>query len=568
MDTLTEVQFWNACSILIRNYHAVNRKIFACIIQHVEKVFKNIEQFNHDFNQVNVSEAYNDDIHKFLSDHSNGLVKDDGSEGFVIYLKLLHKKQEASIKAIAIINFRDISCTLRFKCNELDDFKVKFEANELILKSLNHLEAKNDTLRWLEYVFKPKFLKWCKNIEHQTVITQTSTFKSSLNLIDPEKYNQLYKSLKLKYSQEILKLWQIAEESTDPLKFIYEDLAIAAYLMTLWRSDLFNEQICFADLGTGNGLLVFILLKEGFKGSGYDIRKRKLWSLYPNEVAENLYEKALESYNFDLHSDVNFLIGNHSDELSPWISVWAATLRYDVNYFLLPCCAFEFSGAKYQRRNSSKSIYNDFCNYVEDISKRCGFLTYKDRLKIPSTKRVAFLGIQHNYTIEEHATKLTEIKKFVKNEQHLHPNTVAGCEVKLRDLKEPVKNCTQIDKNVINNLVAKIFFLLLNKQLQCCYIVSSVWQEGGYLTLRELADNLEKSDLKNIKSECGGLKTLLRNKREIFELLPENVVKIRKPQIRQKSYVTERTRKKRRCFFNDNHPQGCPLPEADCAFLH
>uniref|UniRef100_A0A1B0BL79 tRNA (uracil-O(2)-)-methyltransferase n=1 Tax=Glossina palpalis gambiensis TaxID=67801 RepID=A0A1B0BL79_9MUSC len=564
MDTLTEVQFWNACSILVRNYHAVNRKIFACIIQQVEKILKNIHQYDQDCNQETVSEICNDDIQQLLSGYCKNKLKDDGTEGFVIHLKLLHKKQEPSINAIVVINLLDISCILRFQCNELDDFEIRFETNELKFKLLCPYVGKNNTFRWLEYVFKPKFLKWCKSTNHQAPTTQTSPFKGSLNLIDPEKYNQLYRCLKLKYSQEILKLWQTAEESTDPLKFIYEDLAIAAYLITLWRSDLVKESISFADLGCGNGLLVFVLLKEGFKGYGYDIRKRKLWCLYPFEVRHNLYEKVLESYKFDLPSDVNFLIGNHSDELSPWIPVWATSLHYNMDYFLLPCCAFEFSGAKYQRRNSSQSVYSDFCNYVEDVSKRCGFTTFKDRLKIPSTKRIAFCGIRRNYAVCEHLTKVAEIKEFVKNEQYAHPNSVAGCEVKLRDYKERIKNCTQIDRTILDNLVLKIFFFLLNAQKQC-YTINCVWQGGGYLTLQELADNLEKSDLNNIKSECGGLKTLLRNKHEIFELLPENRVKIRKPEIRRRP---EQTIKKRKCFFNDNHPQGCPLSDEDCTFIH
>lgn len=61
------------------------------------------------------------------------------------------------------------------------------------------------------------------------------------------------------------------------MKFVYEDIAIAAYLSLLWV----NEKVNFIDLGCGNGLLVYILTEEGHCGRGIDIRARKIWSLYP-----------------------------------------------------------------------------------------------------------------------------------------------------------------------------------------------------------------------------------------------------------------------------------------------
>lgn len=133
MDTLTEVQFWNACSILIHNYHAVNRKIFACIIQHVEKILKNIHQYNQDCSWETVNEICNDDVQQLLSGYSNNKLKDDGTEGFVIHLKLLHKKQEASINAIVIIS----------KFYEIISKKT--------LDSFYQEEATRD-LRWLQHL--------------------------------------------------------------------------------------------------------------------------------------------------------------------------------------------------------------------------------------------------------------------------------------------------------------------------------------------------------------------------------------------------------------------------------
>lgn len=40
----------------------------------------------------------------------------------------------------------------------------------------------------------------------------------------------------------------------------------------------------FVDLGCGNGLLVYILVKEGHKGLGIDIRRRQIWNMYSKDV--------------------------------------------------------------------------------------------------------------------------------------------------------------------------------------------------------------------------------------------------------------------------------------------
>lgn len=292
-----------------------------------------------------------------------------------------------------------------------------------------------------------------------------------------------------------------------------------------------------------------------------------------------------------------------------------------MNYFLLPCCAYEFSGSKFQRRNSSVSAYKDFCDYVYHISNRCGFTTLTDRLKIPSTKRHAFIGIQRIYSRADHAAKLSEIKEFLSQEQQLHPiiaNKTTSAEanshtnehnydtdnvIKLREKHETVKNCTQIDKKVIDKLVKKIFMLLLNSKssgdnnntqaddkhdqndkLQvnavnaaaaaaatvtvCTLQEHTNWQQGGQLTMSDIAKQLDGSDLKSIKSECGGLKTLLRNKHEIFEFCFPGFIKIRKPQIWPLNLNKPQTIKKRLCFYKQHHPQGCPLADEECTFIH
>ncbi|XP_013110908.1 probable tRNA (uracil-O(2)-)-methyltransferase [Stomoxys calcitrans] len=553
-STINREQFWSVISILLKNYHTINRTICACVIKRVEILSQTDEQ-------VSVPTGM---LFKHLQDISNN--QDRACEGFVIDMKCLPKKQQNNIEAVGILDFRKDSFKFTFKSDDMDDFEVKFRNGDFSIENLNPLADTERSVRWFNYVLKPKLLKW---VLSKGKNTETAGNNGSLCLVDIEKYNCLYKELKRKYSEKALQLWNEANESTDPLKFIYEDLAIAAYLITLWQaSDLNNTSVeAFADLGCGNGLLVYILIEEGFKGYGFDVRSRKIWSYYSSNVAQYLYEQTIDPLNFNLPVDVNWIIGNHSDELSPWVPVLAAINNYRMNYFLLPCCAFEFSGNKFQRRNSSVSTYNDFITYTQNISMQCGFETEKDRLKIPSTKRMALIGRSRNYSSTMHLNKINDIKQFVCEEKQMHPNFTQD-EIKLRGKVELVRNCTQIDEAVINNIVMKIFLLLLNGNSATANTSNEEWLVGCTLEMTKIAEKLGKEDLKQIKSECGGLKTLLRNKHEIFEIVKPDLVKIRRPQYKVANSHIPKTTKKRLCFFHENHPQGCPLSNEECTFLH
>lgn len=81
--------------------------------------------------------------------------------------------------------------------------------------------------------------------------------------------------------------FQIWPECTDPTKFVYEDVAIATYLLLIWdekHSGDTRKSVNFVDVGCGNGLLVYILTNEGHRGLGVDVRKRKIWDIYGENI--------------------------------------------------------------------------------------------------------------------------------------------------------------------------------------------------------------------------------------------------------------------------------------------
>ncbi|EDW34584.1 GL21500 [Drosophila persimilis] len=525
MSAVEEPQFWLAIGILIKNYHALNKKIFEVVISRVQK-----QQ-----DEEQLCDSTQEELERTLRERPEKRT----CRGFRIGFKLLPKKLKENILATGFVDFQQRHYRCQFASDDFEDFSVRLDGGQLEVDSLQ-------TGRWQEFVLKPKLLSWSQSKPDETKV-------KSLGLVDVEKYNDLYKELKQKHAQRLLQYWQTAQESTDPLKFIYEDLAIAAYLIVLWGQTQ-TEPKAFADLGCGNGLLVHILNAEGYSGYGYDIRKRKLWSLYPEETSKSLIEQAVEPNSFRLaFPEIDWLIGNHSDELSPWLPVLAG--RLNTHFFLLPCCPYELSGAKFQRRNTSISAYQDFLHYVFKVSEQCGFETLQDRLKIPSTKRLALLGLKRTSKgtqSMEHFVQ-AELQKYKIGDPKDELITI-----KLREKEEIVRNCTKVDRSIINGLVLKIFRLLLDSH-------EDSW--SGRLPMRDIAQTLTKEELSGIKSECGGIKTLLRNKHEVFQFCGGDLIGIRKPQMTAVPHPRLAI-KKRDCFFKLHHPLGCPLEDSECTFIH
>lgn len=334
----------------------------------------------------------------------------------------------------------------------------------------------------------------------------------------------------------------------------------------------------FVDLGCGNGLLVYILSGEGHLGYGIDLRKRGIWDLYPSTTI--LKTIAIVPSDCALYPDVDWIIGNHSDELSPWIPIISARSSYESKFFLLPCCAYEFNGKKYQRRSTYKSQYMDFLQYAKEISEMCGFETKIDRLKIPSTKRICLIGSTRQYSKQKQTDRIEIIQTFINNETGnlKTETTVWNDEFKPRSNVERVQNCTQIDKGIVNDIIEIVFRELISKKRYLTDICKENWNIGGKVSLSDLVKKIPTEKLKALKSECGGLQTLLKNNWQIFHVIG-GTVEIRVP-VKWSDKKRELEAKKidktgkiqfkqKPCWFLQNHPDGCPFDDAsDCSFKH
>jgi len=211
-------------------------------------------------------------------------------------------------------------------------------------------------------------------------------------LIPQPRLQNTYAALKARHARRLIARWA---EQTPPAKHVFEDLGIAAFLIELW-ADLYGGGARdaasgfpgFVDIGCGNGVLVDVLSREGYKGWGFDARRRKTWDTFEPGVRRRLRRCVLVpkvvvdletervgavgvgvefDYDYDddesdaQDSDNNplsrslrfhnglfrpgtFIVSNHADELTPWTPLLAALSRSP--FLAIPCCSHDLSGAR------------------------------------------------------------------------------------------------------------------------------------------------------------------------------------------------------------------------------
>ena len=285
---------------------------------------------------------------------------------------------------------------------------------------------------------------------HGTGCLQGYTKRVHHDLVIPQRrFQNTYTRTKVKYASHVAQNWR---EVTDPTKHVFEDLGIAAWLMELWR-DMYGidpeatretkfdqaKQVGFegfVDAGCGNGLLVALLLWEDYEGWGFDVRRRKSWALFEEDsrVVGKLKERIMVPAVFSrqnkartpsethdgkgegvlVHDGIfpagKFIISNHADELTPWTPLMAY-ISHDAPFLAIPCCSHDLSGMRTrfppqkpkkdspegEKANPSPSAYQTLCDYTERLSIDIGYDTYREYLRIPSTRNVGILGVPQTF---------------------------------------------------------------------------------------------------------------------------------------------------------------------------
>lgn len=101
---MNKQQFWKGISILVNNYHAINRKLFACEIINAESVFKGLEQLKNGTNSLsNKQEIEKNYLKLYLQKTINNGDREHEIEGFIIHFKCIPKKNGESWRATGII---------------------------------------------------------------------------------------------------------------------------------------------------------------------------------------------------------------------------------------------------------------------------------------------------------------------------------------------------------------------------------------------------------------------------------------------------------------------------------
>ncbi|KAH7731185.1 Protein C23G10.7 c [Aphelenchoides avenae] len=425
------------------------------------------------------------------------------------------------------------------------DYVFEFNADRSTFSIKVPSTADSDTYAWLRDRAFPWLVKWIE-LDAET----REKCEQSNRLVGSEAYAETYKRLKSFWAPGLIEVWK---EKTDPRKMVFEDCGIASYLLEYWKHSPTPPKM-FADIGCGNGVLTYLLTKEGFAGVGLDIRKRKIWDQLSNVAA--LREQSIDPSSPELAcipKGVDCLIGNHSDEMTPWIPVMAARLK--CSFFLLPCCPHDFF-EKFCKRHLRKdegraevSVYEQYRSYVRHIIGTLGFEFQEDRLKIPSPKRMCFVAhVPANGLPEDVEDRIAALLQ--KSQRNKRAFTVRRSE------DVGVRNCSQLPRKVQTAIVTKVVDRLL-----ATTDMDGSWRRGTAAHFGDLIGLITPEEANHLRAQNGGLQTLLKNHHQVF-VIREGRVQLRDWPVENEAFLkkTNGRQHNRGCWFFENHPDGCRSP--------
>ena len=296
------------------------------------------------------------------------------------------------------------------------------------------------------------------------------------------------------------------------------------------------------------------------------MRPRRSWSFY----GSSLYlECLIDPHSSSLHelirsNDYTFLIGNHSDELTPWLPVLARRCSCDV--FLLPCCFFDFGGRKFlTHKQDDATQYEQYLAYIEKISHTLDLTVERDKLRIPSTKNICF-----NLHLNKYRVDLERIIHlfFCLISSNLCIRTCLmdqfGVDIDLQHA-DP-----QIPNHRPSSTKAKPEFYSVKFEI-IKFLFQHLLVHRNSLTLSTAYDLLPNELCEPLKSENGGLKSIILSYRHALDYNPQTkLITLVNP---HSNTITRKQSakvmlKSKPCFFDAFHPDGCPLADEQCAFSH
>ncbi|KAJ5100710.1 tRNA(Ser) Um(44) 2'-O-methyltransferase [Penicillium angulare] len=198
---------------------------------------------------------------------------------------------------------------------------------------------------------------------------------SNDNVIPRHLTEHTYARLKDQYAQNLYDKWL---DKTEPAKHVLDDLVVAAFLIELWRdiygvvpasetTDVTRDSLFpgFVDIACGNGVVVYVLLMEGYSGYGLDAHRRETWTVFPESVQERLKENIyipkpfldvakIREIGADVHTGdfppETFIISNRADEMTVWTPLMAALAcpASPLAFLAIPCCSHSLSGTSYR----------------------------------------------------------------------------------------------------------------------------------------------------------------------------------------------------------------------------
>ncbi|KAK2804930.1 hypothetical protein FQN50_006440 [Emmonsiellopsis sp. PD_5] len=235
-------------------------------------------------------------------------------------------------------------------------------------------------------------LRLCRKPYAATGPPKTEATVRKDNIIPQRIFQDTYTRLKEAYAPTLMNNWV---EDTEPSKHVFEDIAIAAFLIELWKQmyrlptsaeeskiNKSKEDLRpfsgFVDIACGNGVLVYILHAEGYHGWGFDARRRKTWSIFPISTQERLRQticipkpfmdvleqelptQADTEFHPGIFDKDTFIISNHADELTLWTPLLAALSSPEspLPFLAIPCCSHSISGARHRYSTSKLSGTN------------------------------------------------------------------------------------------------------------------------------------------------------------------------------------------------------------------